>query len=297
LAQAIFAEVRSFVPYPAAPFHPCASCRSARHLFAMGACKSKSAAKVGEPAPKQEATAAEPRVDLLAATPTAEGKAGEAATEAPATETAAEAATEAPATETAAEAATEPTVVKVEIIGAKGLRSADVVGKSEAYCIVELAGKPESKAQTGTATDPKEPEWNHVVEVSGYRQGDSLTFTVKDSDPLKDDILGRAALTADQVKAGFVGDLPLVDAGEGVEASLHVKVEGTDPTLLDKAAVLVEEAKEAIAETVDDAKEVLDSAGDKAKELAKEVVDEAKEKFEEAKVVIEDETKSMSCRC
>jgi ElaB/YqjD/DUF883 family membrane-anchored ribosome-binding protein len=257
----------------------------------MGACKSKSAAKVGEPAPKQEATAAEPRVDLLAATPTAEGKAGEAATEAP-------------ATETAAEAATEPTVVKVEIIGAKGLRSADVVGKSEAYCIVELAGKPESKAQTGTATDPKEPEWNHVVEVSGYRQGDSLTFTVKDSDPLKDDILGRAALTADQVKAGFVGDLPLVDAGEGVEASLHVKVEGTDPTLLDKAAVLVEEAKEAIAETVDDAKEVLDSAGDRAKELAaeakelaEEVFDEAKEKFEEAKVVIEDETKSMSCRC
>jgi ElaB/YqjD/DUF883 family membrane-anchored ribosome-binding protein len=258
----------------------------------MGACKSKSAAKAGEPAPKQEATVAEPRADLLAATPTAEEKAVEPA------------AAEASAVETAAEASTEPAAVKVEIIGAKGLRSADAVGKSEAYCTVELAGKPESKAQTGTATDPKEPQWNHVVEVSGYRPGDSLTFTVKDSDPLKDDILGRATLTVDQVKAGFAGDLPLVDAGDGVEAFLHVRVEGTDPTLLDKAAAEVEEVKEAIAETADDAREVLGSAGDKAKELAKEakelaneVVDEVKELAHKAEEVIEDEAKSMHCRC
>jgi len=75
------------------------------------------------------------------------------------------------------------------------------------------------------------PEWNHEAEISGYNVGDSLTFTVRDQDPIKsDDFLGRVTLTTPQFfDAGFEGELRLSEAGKGVEAFLKVKVQLVHP--------------------------------------------------------------------
>merc|ERR1712228_183076 len=63
-------------------------------------------------------------------------------------------------------------------------------------------------------------------DVQFYHAGDVLSFTVKDSDPLKaDDLLGKVMLTADQfLPDGFSGEVQLTDAGEGSEAFLTLEI-------------------------------------------------------------------------
>jgi len=190
--------------------------------------------------------------------------------------------------------------IKVEIIGARGLRNADFDGKSEPYCIVEIAGKTESKVQTKVAEDPKEPQWNHAAEVVGFSAGDSLVFKVKDCDPLKDDLLGKVVVTEEQVKSGFVGELQLSDCGEGIEAFLKVKV--GEPSMLESVKEGAKEIVQDVAEKLEDAKEAIQ---EKLEETfgGKETADQAEagaktEKAAEAPAVqIEDETKASSCTC
>jgi len=266
----------------------------------MGCGKSKSAKKAHQPA--AEAQGAQPGADKGLLAPTEE-KAADARPEPQADSS--PAAGSNPLAESAAENdAPKPAVVKVEMISGRGLRNTDWIGESEPYCIVQLAGNDASKVQTITSKDYKEPKWNHVAEVSGYRAGDSLVFTVKDRDPLKDDILGKATLTQEQVKQGFAGELQLTEVGEGVQAFLNVKVEGTDPTLMGQAAVMVDGTKGFVAEKVEHAKEALDAAGEKMKEVANEIIEEAREldrtsgqNADEANVAIESSSQSVCCRC
>jgi len=85
------------------------------------------------------------------------------------------------------------------------------------------------------------PEWNHDAEIAGYCVGDSITFLVKDKDPLKpDDALGKVVLESSQFfPGGFNGEVALTEAGDGIEAFLKMSVEVVHP----KVRVLVKNAK------------------------------------------------------
>merc|ERR1712039_767290 len=215
---------------------------------------------------------------VLAKVEQAVEKAGEAA------EKAAEVAKEAvTGKEEVAEAPKVP-VVKVEIVSATGLRNADFIGKSTPYCSVQLVGpKPESKLETKTHENFKEPVWEAKLEVPGYAPGDALFFTVKDKDMLEDDILGKAVLTEAQVKEGFDGELQLEEAGKGVEAFIKVKVCAMG-TIAAKVEQAMEEVKDMVA-----GEEVKEEV---AMEEAKEVVEETGPKVEEA-----EEGAQKMCMC
>jgi len=119
--------------------------------------------------------------------------------------------------------------VRVIVKHAKALRNADWVGKSDPYCICEVAGKEEVKFATASVDNNLDPQWNHEAELLGYQIMDALTFTVKDKDPLKpDDVLGCASLPYETFKDGFDGELPLKQTGEGLSSILYVKVEVGD---------------------------------------------------------------------
>merc|ERR1712176_1384486 len=85
--------------------------------------------------------------------------------------------------------------IQVSVLSARDLRNADWIGKSDPYCICEVVGKSDSKFETGSIAESLNPTWNHEAELVGYQIQDSITFTVKDKDPVKpDDILGRVSL-------------------------------------------------------------------------------------------------------
>lgn len=116
--------------------------------------------------------------------------------------------------------------------------------------------------------------------------GDALRLTVKDSDPLKwDDCLGCALLTADQVRSGFVGELALEGAGDGVEAFLHVRVDPVDPTFLEKVEFVAEELVDAVEEKFGEVMESITGAK-AAKE--QEEIEQAQAEFQQAQAVFED---------
>merc|ERR1712050_553830 len=118
--------------------------------------------------------------------------------------------------------------------------------------------------QTKAAEDCKEPHWNHTAEIAGFSAGDSLVFLVKDSDFLKDDLLGKVTLTEEQVKSGFIGELQLTECGEGVEAFLKVRV--GEPSMLEEAKNTVQETVAEVAEKLEDAKEAIEKKLEDAKE-------------------------------
>ncbi|CAK0878779.1 unnamed protein product [Prorocentrum cordatum] len=124
------------------------------------------------------------------------------------------------------------TPVDVTVVGASGLKNADLFGKSDPYCLVELEsskkGKKISKRKTKTVANDLDPVWNSTFTFFAYSDGDCLVFTIFDEDikGLTGDFLGRACVSADQVRSGFDGELPLeMKNGAGlVQGSLRVKV-------------------------------------------------------------------------
>merc|ERR1712039_409362 len=137
--------------------------------------------------------------------------------------------------------------VRVTIASAQGLRNADWVGKSDPYCICEVAGKTDVKFMTPSFDDNLNPKWNHGGEVTGYQAPDALTFTVKDKDPLKpDDILGSVVLPYASFKDGYEGELKLEQTGEGITSALFVNVAIGEK--VEQVTSQVEEEKKDVAE-------------------------------------------------
>jgi len=120
--------------------------------------------------------------------------------------------------------------LKLTIVSARGLRDADWVpgaGKSDPYCVCEIAGKPrEAKVQTKVINDTLDPVWEHQAELPGFRQGDTLVFKVWDKDLGKSDFLGELHLESAQFcPHGFDGELLLANAGRGIKAYLKLKIQ------------------------------------------------------------------------
>jgi len=97
-------------------------------------------------------------------------------------------------------------------VSAKGLPGADLLGKSDPYCICEAPGTPQSKVKTKTIMFNLNPKWNETFIVNGCAVGSALLeFTVMDWDLIgSDDFLGRATLKSDHLHGGcFEGELAL----------------------------------------------------------------------------------------
>jgi len=122
----------------------------------------------------------------------------------------------------------EVTFLRVSIQSAMGLHNKDWIGESDPYCICQLEGKPESKVQTVTVTDRLNPIWNFEAKMVAYTRGDSLLFECYDQVTFKkDDFLGKATLSADQIltPGGFCCDLDLLDkSGKPGVGSILVRV-------------------------------------------------------------------------
>lgn len=120
-----------------------------------------------------------------------------------------------------------PAVLRVTVVGARGLRNADWLGKSDPYCVCEVRGKPDAKSrfQTPVIDDCLEPVWDHAGEIADFGSGDELMFTVMDQDTGgRADLLGKAVLTSAAFdSSGFDGELPLFEAGKD-GAFVHVRV-------------------------------------------------------------------------
>jgi len=143
------------------------------------------------------------------------------------------------------------TPLKVTIISARGLRDADWMpgsGTSDPYCICEIPDKPNAKFQTPVVDNNEAPVWNYEEIMEEYAVGDNLVFTVYDQDTVgKGDCLGTVTLASEHFfPDGFEGDVPLNDAGKGVEAFLTVRVEPQAPALPAADAAAAEAAFNAI---------------------------------------------------
>eukprot|EP00929_Paragymnodinium_shiwhaense_P034760 TRINITY_DN18872_c0_g1_i4.p1 TRINITY_DN18872_c0_g1~~TRINITY_DN18872_c0_g1_i4.p1 ORF type:complete len:2672 (-),score=534.34 TRINITY_DN18872_c0_g1_i4:460-8475(-) len=125
----------------------------------------------------------------------------------------------------------------ITIIAAKALRNADrnaqrdasSKGKSDAFVIGEVIGKPELCFKTKVIKDSLDPVWNHRVGNVKLSMGDALEFNVYDDDGADagpGDFLGIAvASTNDFFEAGFSGSLKIFCSGATTESELSVKIQ------------------------------------------------------------------------
>lgn len=112
--------------------------------------------------------------------------------------------------------------LRIRILRASNLKAADVNGKSDPFCTVQVRGKPKSKSQTCTIDRTLDPKWDDAEfdDKFLWEDGDALEFVVRDYDPgvppAKCEFLGRATLQSTDfyLPGGFLGELPLVD-GKG----------------------------------------------------------------------------------
>jgi len=195
--------------------------------------------------------------------------------------------------------------VRVTIISSKGLRKADITGKSDPYCIVNVLGRPESTFQTKVCPKTLEPVWNESQELVFYKHHDLIELVVRDHDEAAkvpccrcfddgDDLLGKCTLTSAQVhqEGGFAGEVPLTHAGKKHKhAVINIKIEVLGivdpeaPSLLGKA----EDAATDAAEAVKDVEGAASSAVELVVEGAEEAVKDIKGEVANAAAAAENE--------
>mmetsp|Transcript_66357 Transcript_66357/g.188419 ORF Transcript_66357/g.188419 Transcript_66357/m.188419 type:complete len:362 (-) Transcript_66357:66-1151(-) len=117
---------------------------------------------------------------------------------------------------------------KVVILGARGLREAEVFPGTErtCYCTLALAGSEDRLATTKEVKNALEPVWDHEAGVPGLDDS-ALEFVIWDADADgASELLGKATLEAARIREqeGFNGELELQEAGENVKAFLRVKI-------------------------------------------------------------------------
>lgn len=119
--------------------------------------------------------------------------------------------------------------VSVFIASARGLRAPDWSfsgTKSTPLVRVAIHGRKTEALDTQIVEDGSwEPTWNEELSDIILAKGESLEFTVFEKADGKNDILGIAVLENSKFEAaGFIGELPLKGAGEGLKPSLFLKV-------------------------------------------------------------------------
>ncbi|XP_072290103.1 multiple C2 and transmembrane domain-containing protein 1 isoform X4 [Eucyclogobius newberryi] len=98
-------------------------------------------------------------------------------------------------------------MVQVKVIRAEGLMAADVTGKSDPFCVVELSN---DRLQTHTVYKNLNPEWNKVFTFNVKDIHSVLEVTVYDEDRDRSaDFLGKVAIPLLNVKAGLQTLIPI----------------------------------------------------------------------------------------
>jgi len=127
---------------------------------------------------------------------------------------------------TAEAATTRPMKLLVTIRYARNLRNADLVGKSDPYCVCRIPNKDKSIFRTKVINNTLHPDWNEQGEIAGYENGDDLLFTIYDKDPMSCDFLGTAQLNSKAFfPDGFDGVLDVAYLGiSGAKLSVQIYV-------------------------------------------------------------------------
>jgi len=121
----------------------------------------------------------------------------------------------------------------IGVSGAHGLRDPDWLpgaGRPDCYCEVRAGGR--LLHTTSAVRDAVEPVWEEECRVPGFAAAAGLEFRVYGGDAAGKDLLGAAALAAeDFAERGFNGELPLVGAVEagGAHVKVRIGVEGAEP--------------------------------------------------------------------
>eukprot|EP00435_Cladocopium_sp_Y103_P039822 s467_g10.t1 len=120
--------------------------------------------------------------------------------------------------------------LRVTVYSAKNLPPADVNGKADPYCTMQLVGKPHIKTRTRHLEKTLEPRWGE--ELTGcyaYQEGDDLHFEVVDYDrgALQGDLMCSCIVPNKEFHrpGGFDGAWPMTLAPE------LAKLKGYNPTL------------------------------------------------------------------
>jgi len=122
--------------------------------------------------------------------------------------------------------------LRITVINASGLRSADWNGKSDPYVLGELVGKPHTQFRTKTIERTLDPEWDEEKIIDDFEVGDQLQLKVMDEDNkikqafVGDDPLGSVILPSQEFYPnGFFGGLILSDdQGSGDDATLRLSI-------------------------------------------------------------------------
>ncbi|CAE7570475.1 RASA4, partial [Symbiodinium microadriaticum] len=123
-----------------------------------------------------------------------------------------------------------PPALRVTVYSAKNLPPADVNGKADPYCTMQLAGKPKSMTRTRHVEKTLEPKWGE--ELTGnyaYQEGDDLMFEILDYDrgSVVGDLLCTCVIPNKEFHrpGGFDGTWPMTLSPE------TAKLKGYNPTL------------------------------------------------------------------
>lgn len=144
--------------------------------------------------------------------------------------------------------------LRLEVIEANGLPM-----EVQPLCRVEVPGREETRRLTGKASAcGKELSWGSTLELPGYRSGEGLRFTVLSED--SNTVFGEATLSAEQARAGFIGNLPLCGEHLPSTATLKVCVDGSGATVAEEVTHIVGEVAEAVEDAVLDAAATVEQA-------------------------------------
>ncbi|CAJ1446313.1 unnamed protein product [Effrenium voratum] len=143
--------------------------------------------------------------------------------------------------------------LRVTVYSAKNLPPADVNGKADPYCTMQLAGKPHTKTRTRYVEKTLDPRWGE--ELTGnyaYEEGDDLLFEVFDYDRgcAQGDLLCTCIVPNKEFhrEGGFDGSWPMTLAPElaklkGYSPSIRLRIQVTAfPEPLPRVSILVRHA-------------------------------------------------------
>lgn len=117
--------------------------------------------------------------------------------------------------------------LKVKIVSASGLKDEDYFmnGDSDPFCVCEIPGKPDSRVQTPVVEESLNPAFGQEFDIAGYENGDSLTFSIYDSDGSESTLLGKTTVSSSAFTPNdFQGEVSLSDDGGGPGGHLKLEI-------------------------------------------------------------------------
>jgi len=170
--------------------------------------------------------------------------------------------------------------VKVTVIQATGIDRQAGDNKLEASVLVSIPGKNMNAGATDRIMlKETEAQWLHEMHLEDYASGDAIDVTLmvylKDGTPV---MSGTAALNADTVKSGFVGELELQGPGAAAESKVKIIVDPTDASIKQQAIHIGYEVKEVATETAEGLA-LLKDVGERLGQDAQDIITDAQGTF------------------